>query len=146
MVGRGFGRRGLGDMGASGSAPFGPRVIPATRRAPPQSAVTARPAFSQTTAFGPAKNERSLAMAYLLWFFVGSFSAHRFYLGAAQSATVQLGFAFFAIALFLAGAPWGFLGFFILTLWCLWLTADLFLLPGVHRKFCRSGAAYEGFS
>lgn len=54
----------------------------------------------------------STLVAYLLWFFLGLFSAHRFYLGRPVSAIFQI-----VSYLFL-------LGF-------LWLFIDLFLIPGM---------------
>ncbi len=56
----------------------------------------------------------SVAAAYLLWFFLGILSAHRFYLGRPGSAILQI-LLFFVLV--------GFL----------WLLVDLFLIPGMVR-------------
>lgn len=66
------------------------------------------------------ENEKSKAVAYLLWAFFGAFSAHRFYAGKTKSAVVRL------IMLFVPVIGWA-----ILTL--LWLF-DLFLIPGMINE------------
>lgn len=57
----------------------------------------------------------SIAVAYLLWFFLGIVSAHRFYLGRPASALLQI-VSFFVLV--------GFI----------WLFVDLFLIPGMVRE------------
>jgi len=66
------------------------------------------------------RNEKSKAVAYLLWFFFGAFSAHRFYAGKTKSAVVRL------IMLFVPVIGWA-----VLTL--LWLI-DLFLIPDMINE------------
>ncbi len=56
----------------------------------------------------------SLVLAYLFWFFLGIFSAHRFYLGRPVSAIIQILTYFIAIGL-------------------IWLLIDVFLIPGMAR-------------
>jgi TM2 domain-containing membrane protein YozV len=56
----------------------------------------------------------SVAAAYVLWFFLGILSAHRFYLGRPGSAVLQI-LLFFVLV--------GFI----------WLIVDLFLIPGMVR-------------
>jgi TM2 domain-containing membrane protein YozV len=87
-----------------------------------------------------SKPQRSMWMAYLLWFFLGQFSAHRFYLGATGSAITQLGMAFCGLALAMTGGPAVVFSLFVLVPWMLWLFVDLFLIPGLHRRHCRSTA------
>ncbi|MFN0262799.1 TM2 domain-containing protein [Tepidamorphus sp. 3E244] len=61
-------------------------------------------------------NERkSAGAAYLLWFFLGIFSAHRFYLGRPISAILQV------------------LSYFILVGF-IWWVIDLFLIPGIIQE------------
>jgi TM2 domain-containing membrane protein YozV len=74
--------------------------------------------------------KRSALLAYLLWFFLGWFGLHRFYLGRAGS-----GFAM----LLLQGLSWithfiliRFVGFAILGTW--WLI-DALLIPGMTRSY-----------
>ncbi|MCX7300387.1 MAG: TM2 domain-containing protein [Rhodobacterales bacterium] len=57
----------------------------------------------------------NVAAAYLLWFFLGILSAHRFYLGKPGTAILQI------------------LTFFIL-IGFVWLLVDAFLIPGMIRK------------
>lgn len=59
-----------------------------------------------------ANDGPGIMVAYLLWFFLGFFSAHRFYLGRPVSAIFQIASYFILI------------GFF-------WLFVDLFLIPGM---------------
>jgi len=85
---------------------------------------------------------RSLWMAYLLWFLFGQLSAHRFYLGAYQSAMVQVGL--FVTVLFLAlSAPGGSIStlgpvmLVLIVVWALWVVGDVFVIHRIHRKLCR---------
>lgn len=74
--------------------------------------------------------EKSIATAYILWFFLGVFSVHRFYLGHSTSGAIQF-------VLWLVG--WGlafgasFAGLFLLIVWMVWLFGDAFLIPGMAR-------------
>lgn len=64
-------------------------------------------------------SKKSTGVSYLLWFFLGSFGAHRFYLGRNGSAIGQL-------ALFLLG----FLTFMITWIALgIWWIVDAFLIP-----------------
>jgi TM2 domain-containing membrane protein YozV len=57
---------------------------------------------------------KNVLVAYLLWFFLGVFSAHRFYLGRPGTAILQI------------------LSYFIL-IGFLWWVVDFFLIPGMVR-------------
>ena len=61
----------------------------------------------------------NVAVAYLLWFFLGWVSGHRFYLGRWKTALLQILLFFVAI---------GFV----------WLFIDLFLIPGMVRDIRES--------
>ncbi|AYO85222.1 MULTISPECIES: TM2 domain-containing protein [Methylobacterium] len=56
----------------------------------------------------------SIVLAYVLWFFLGAFSAHRFYLGRTGTAILQILLNCILI---------GFI----------WVVLDLFLIPGMVR-------------
>lgn len=69
-------------------------------------------------------NRKSTGAAYLLWLFLGSFGAHRFYLGQTGTAVTQL------LLLLLGWLPL-FLGWVVLGIW---LLVDLFLIPEIARQ------------
>lgn len=58
---------------------------------------------------------KSIGAAYLLWFFLWFFSAHRFYLGRPGTAVLQI------------------LSYFIL-IGFIWLLVDAFLIPGMIQQ------------
>ena len=68
--------------------------------------------------------KKSIAAAYILWLFLGTFGAHRFYLGHIGSGAIQL------TLLLLGWVPF-FLGWFILGIW--WLI-DAFLIPAQTER------------
>jgi len=69
-------------------------------------------------------NRKSVGAAYLLWFFLGGFGAHRFYLTQTGTAVAQL------LLLLLGWIPF-FIGWVVLGVW---LFVDLFLIPGIARE------------
>ena len=71
---------------------------------------------------------RSIAIAYLLWFFLGGLGVHRFYLGHTRSGLYMLGLC--VLSLILSLVVIGALGFIVLGVW--WLV-DAFLIPGLAR-------------
>lgn len=60
-------------------------------------------------------NQKSMVVAYVLWFFLGFFSAHRFYTGRVGSAIAQLILNFLVIGL-------------------IWTFIDIFLIPSMVRN------------
>lgn len=62
-----------------------------------------------------ANDGPSTAVAYLFWMFLGVVSAHRFYLGRAGTAIIQI-LSYFIV-----------IGF-------VWLLIDAFLIPGMIRE------------
>lgn len=78
--------------------------------------------------------ERSIWLAYLWWFILGQISLHRFYLGATQSAKIQVGMFVLSLLLLFTGNMMIAAVFFIP--WCLWILGDAFLIPGLHRRYC----------
>ena len=86
--------------------------------------------------------ERSLAMAYVLWFLLGQFSVHRFYLGRIQSGVIQFALALFSWMLIIGGigggsGSLGLTGGAVLVVWALWVLGDVFFIHSIHRKHCR---------
>ncbi|MBD3786792.1 MAG: TM2 domain-containing protein [Sphingomonadales bacterium] len=73
-----------------------------------------------------ANESRSALVAYLLWFFLGYFGAHRFYLGRWISGVIML-------ALFGIGSALAFIlvGYIPLALVAIWWVIDAFLIPGM---------------
>jgi TM2 domain-containing membrane protein YozV len=69
-------------------------------------------------------SKKSTGAAYLLWFFLGGFGAHRFYLGQTGTAIAQL-------LLGLLGWLPLFVGWIILGIW---LLVDAFLIPGIIQE------------
>jgi len=83
---------------------------------------------------------RSVGLAYVLWFILGQFSLHRFYCGQKDSAFIQLGmFAGSLVCLFIF-PPLGIVGFIA---WFCWLIGDLFMIPGMLKKF-KAEHDYQG--
>jgi len=75
---------------------------------------------------------KSLAVGYLLFFFLGGLGAHRFYYGKTSSAILQI---VLALAIFPT------MGITALALG-VWLLCDLFLLPSYnreHNNWCNEG-------
>jgi len=70
-----------------------------------------------------ANGKKSTGVAYLLWFFLGGFGGHRFYLGKTGTAAVQL-----VITLI------GCFTLFPLIITGIWLLIDAFLIPAIVRE------------
>lgn len=77
-------------------------------------------------------HKRSLALAYVFWFIAGQGSLHRFYCGQSQSAIMQIGLLVGSVLCGLIFAPIAVAGIFA---WFFWIIADLFLIPGMLRRF-----------
>ncbi|MCL6489884.1 MAG: TM2 domain-containing protein [Alicyclobacillus mali] len=75
------------------------------------------------------QTQKSLWLAYVLWFFLGSLGIHRFYLGRIKTGIAQLvlGIVGWATVAFIVG-------FIILPILGIWLLVDAFLIPGMVRK------------
>lgn len=77
-------------------------------------------------------HKRTLLLAYLFWFIACQGSLHRFYCGQSQSAMMQIGLLVVSVLLGLLYAPIAVAGIFV---WFFWIIADLFLMPGMMRRF-----------
>lgn len=69
-------------------------------------------------------NSKSTALAYILWFFLGSVGAHRFYLKSPVFGLIQLGMSVVGWMLSFLG-----IGFLLLVPLWIWLLFDLIWIP-----------------
>lgn len=74
-------------------------------------------------------NRKSVGVAYLLWFFLGSAGGHRFYTGRTGSAIAMLALTIAGIALSVIGV-----GLVLLAAVGIWVIVDAFLIPGWIRN------------
>lgn len=70
-------------------------------------------------------NRKSTGVAYLLWFFLGGFGAHRFYLGRGGSGAAILIITLVSMLLTVV-----LVGFVTIWISAVWVFIDLFLIPG----------------
>lgn len=84
-------------------------------------------------------NPKSMAVAYILWFLLGHFGAHKFYLG-------QVGMGVFYLCLGVVGwaTSWLLIGFIPLGLLWLLMIIDIFLIPGRVQALNRRALGYYG--
>ncbi|MDE0507203.1 MAG: MFS transporter [Gammaproteobacteria bacterium] len=80
-----------------------------------------------------AKSGKNLVVAYVLWFFLGSLGAHRFYLGRWRSAIVLILLLLLAIISYISLV--GFLiGLLLQLVIGIWLLIDAFRMPKMARR------------
>ncbi len=85
-------------------------------------------------------NKKSGVIAYLLWFFLGMFGAHRFYLGSTGPAVAQLVITIASIFLSVV-----LIGLFGLAAIGIWVLIDAFLIPGMLQRYnSRLAAHFSG--
>ena len=72
--------------------------------------------------------KKSAGVAYLIWFFLGGFGGHRFYLGRTGSAVAMLVISLASWLLVAVGV--GLIGLAVIGIWAL---VDAFLIPGMVR-------------
>ena len=75
-------------------------------------------------------NKKSALVAYLLWLFLGWLGAHRFYLRRYLSGFIM--FVLWAVGTLLTII---FVGYLVLAIPVLVWLIDLFLIPGIVRRF-----------
>jgi TM2 domain-containing membrane protein YozV len=125
--GGGFGRKGTVDGAA----------LAARRTAflAEERARAGRPAASGGPGHPPSTpvfvREKSTGVAYLLWFFLGGLSGHRFYLGYSTSAAIQASLTPIAYAMLIAGSLFGIIPMLAAAFW---LLGDAFLIPSLTRQ------------
>jgi hypothetical protein len=135
MSGATFGRKGAApdaDLAARRAAFL---AAERARAAAPPSARTA-----QDVARGlelPVRSEqryvsrKTNGTAYLLWFFLGGVSAHRFYLGSRVSAIIQMMLTPIGYAMMMTKSPGGA---FIVPAAGLWILLDAVLIPSMVTR------------
>ena len=73
--------------------------------------------------------KKSMLLAYVLWLFLGTFGAHRFYLGKIGTAVTMLVIALVSYALVFV-----FIGFFGLFALSIWWIVDAFLIYSIVNQ------------
>ncbi len=76
------------------------------------------------------EQKQKILITFLLWFFLGGFGAHRFYLGWKKSACVLLGLTILALLTMVVLI--GFIFYFVVLVW--WIV-DLVLMLQKKLKF-----------
>jgi TM2 domain-containing membrane protein YozV len=75
-------------------------------------------------------NKKSVIVAYLLWFFLGMFGVHRFYLRKVFSGLILLLLTLTASALYII-----YIGVLLMGIPGLWWLIDALLIPGMVRNY-----------
>jgi len=137
MSGATFGRKRVGpdpDLAARRAAFLAEERARASRPGPaadarePGRTIGVGPPPVTERAYVPRKTNGT---AYLLWFFLGGVSAHRFYLGYRVSAIIQMMLTPLGYAMLMSKSQTGLLA---VPFAGLWILADAFLIPGMVAK------------
>ena len=83
-----------------------------------------------------SNEKKSTGVAYLLWFFLATFAAHRFYLGKTASAMLMVFLFWGGLILSIV-----YIGFFMLIAFGVWILVDAFLIPGMIEQDANSKRA-----
>lgn len=75
-------------------------------------------------------NKKSIVVAYLLWFFLGMFGVHRFYLGRTGSGLLLLLLTLVSGVLYIV-----IVGMILMGIPALWWLIDALLIPGLVRDY-----------
>jgi len=103
---------------------------------PPESVVASGPGAGEGVADTGLPASKSTPVAYLLWFFLGVFGAHRFYLGAIVTAIVQLALLIVSVAVSFWNIFAGVAPLVVVTIW--WMV-DGFLTNDMLKKLKSGG-------
>ena len=130
MTARTFGRKGSEDAEmASRREAF---LASERARREQQSFEAPEPARSPEVGSRPIfVREKSVSVAYLLWFFFGAISAHRFYLGYSSSAVFQA--SLWVVSWMMVAAGFILAGFGLLAA-AIWMIGDAFVIPSLCRS------------
>ena len=133
MSGATFGRKGAGpdpDLAARRAAFLAAeRARAAAGPAEPVRGASVEPGFGRPVLAEPRYVPRKTnGTAYLLWFFLGGVSAHRFYLGYRISAVIQMLLTPFGYAMMMTKSPFGLVA---VPAAGLWILLDAVLIPGM---------------
>ena len=111
-------------------APATPQATPVPPVPPESATPDATEAAAIASVAGPPSSKTTL-VAYALWFFLGVFGAHRFYLGATITAILQLALSLVSVAV----SFWNlFVGVAPLVLVVIWWIVDGFLTNDMLKK------------
>ena len=128
MSGATFGRKGAGpssDLAARREA-----FLAAERSRPKASPASVEEDLGRLSP-RPYVSRKTMGTAYLLWFFLGGVSAHRFYLGFRTSAIIQMLLTPMGYAMLWSKSSAGLL---LVPAAGLWILVDAFLIPGMVEK------------
>lgn len=120
--------------GAQAASPLGSSGLPShqEQHIKAMAGGMARGARGSKSWFFGEPQGRSLGLAYVLWFILGQLSIHRFYCGQTETAWSQVALLFISVIAMFTYSIVGFVGFIG---WVIWIIADLFLMPGMLRRF-----------
>lgn len=76
-----------------------------------------------------SNDAKSVGVSYLLWFFLGSLGAHRFYLGRTGTGVLILALTIVGILTSFIGV-----GLALLLVMGIWVLVDAFLIPGMVAR------------
>lgn len=127
---------GAGQIGASGLPLHQEEQIRAAAQSYSSGAASAPRSYSggsggKSYFFGDPHG-RSLGIAYLIWFVIGQTGLHRVYCGSKDSAIIQVSLLVVSVVCMLIFPPLGIIGFLA---WFCWIIGDLFMMPGMLRRF-----------
>lgn len=77
-------------------------------------------------------DQKSILVAYLLWFFLGGLGAHRFYLGYTNSGIAMVLLFAGSLVLGIMTFSWSLL-YLGLIIWSIWVLLDAIMIPFLAR-------------